>query len=643
MGEIQEGGILVYGLLTLWPLAPALLTPWLLTGTLTAQSVPDSLPSQLIVLADWGMSDISEIGYLHVGVTREGGGEALAVYDVRHRGPVSQWPSESLSSTPPLDGDVFLLGHFDGGNTNRLGGYFNGFAKVPSTAAVSISRSLDDGPALAYSYDKAAQSFAGFWTHLYDSKRPPADRVLFDASPFSHLTFAIRGESGGEDLALNMADRAWDERQGSLPVGDVGSFLPSGRVEATWQRAWVPRDRWPPELDGRELASLVFLTHKEGPGRVFLKDIAFTTRPGAVIPTGGGSEEPRRTLRKAMWLWETLVVTEGPGPRRRLVQFCRTEGITDLFLQLPYEAARVGEAWTISWDRERLRPLIAELHAAGVTVHALDGDPRFSLPEWHGQVLATIRSIAEYNEGSRPDERFDGFRHDIEPYLLAGFGGVRRTEILQHYLSIIAASHESASHADLVYGVDIPAWFDGRNEFFEPAAEVEGRPVSELIIDIVDNVGIMDYRTQAYGADGTIAHAQDELRYAAAVGKQIFIGLETVELPDETDLTFSSQGSGGSRLIIERIDEEKARVSWIAEDVWSRLDGPPRAVTGTVILRQSRATEVPSSKLSFARYSRNELEVVMDQTARELQHFESLYGFAIHSYESYRPWLERHR
>ena len=64
--------------------------------------------------------------------------------------------------------------------------------------------------------------------------------------------------------------------------------------------------------------------------------------------------------------------------------------------------------------------------------------------------------------------------------------------------------------------------------------------------------------------------------------------------------------------------------------------------TGTVILRESRATDVPSSKLSFAQYSQSELEDVIEQTALELQHFKSLYGFAIHSYESYRPWLEGH-
>jgi hypothetical protein len=158
----------------------------------------------------------------------------------------------------------------------------------------------------------------------------------------------------------------------------------------------------------------------------------------------------------------------------------------------------------------------------------------------------------------------------------------------------------------------------------------------------VDNVGIMDYRTQAYGADGTIAHAQSELRYAAVVGKQVFLGLETAELPDETDFAFSSQGAGGSWVVVEQIDDERARVSWIAEEAWDRL-GRRETTTGSVILRESRATDVPSDKLSFARYSRSELEGVIEQTALELQQFESLYGFAIHSYESYRPWLEGHR
>jgi len=84
------------------------MTPWLLTASLAAQTVPEDYPSRVIVLADWGMSDVSEIGYLHVGVLHEREGDRLAVYDVRPQAPVVQWPSEPQHRTPPLDGDVFL-------------------------------------------------------------------------------------------------------------------------------------------------------------------------------------------------------------------------------------------------------------------------------------------------------------------------------------------------------------------------------------------------------------------------------------------------------------------------------------------------------------------------------------------------------
>ena len=193
-----------------WLLATMLLAPGLLNVPLSAQSIADIFPSKEIVLANWGLSDVSEIGYLHFGVLHDRRGDELAIYDVSHRAPVEPRPSEPLSSTPPFDGDVFLVGHFDRGNTNRLGGYFNGFAGAGSRSAVSIADSPDDGPALAYSFDNAAGSFAGFWIHLFDFKRHPAERVFFDASPFAYLTFAIRGERGGRSLRFR-----WPIERGS--------------------------------------------------------------------------------------------------------------------------------------------------------------------------------------------------------------------------------------------------------------------------------------------------------------------------------------------------------------------------------------------------------------------------------------------
>ncbi|MDA2923639.1 hypothetical protein MYX65_03110 [Acidobacteria bacterium AH-259-L09] len=564
----------------------------------------------------------------------------MRIYDIRKQRPVMKEPSGPRGRAPSFEGDLFLVSHFDRGNTNRLGGYFNGFAKSPSQSAVTIGKAPDGTPALIFSYRNKLPSFAGFWIHLFDFKKHPAARVFLDASPFTYLTFSIRGERGGEELLLQIADRVWEKKEGSLVVGDVASFLPDGKVERKWQQGWISLRKLPLGLNNKELASLVFLVKRNGQGRVFVKDLAFTKKRGVQIPKRKEAKTPVRFLKKAMWLWETEKIVTSPNEQQRLLTFCKTQGITDLFSQIPYEAKEEKGQWEILWNPLLIRPLISQLHQVGVKVHALDGDPRFALREWHGRVIATIQSIIQYNRERPPQERFDGIRFDIEPYLLPNFGGVPKEAILKQYLSLLVASQTLARQADLAFGVDIPFWFDERNEFFEPTAEVGGRPVSELIIDIVDNVGIMDYRTQAYGADGTIAHGSEELRYAAKRGKEVFVGLETVELPDETILEFGSQGDG-SQILLKRLDGKRVRLYWIPVGQRSLLQKDPQLLQGAILLSQTHATPVPSEKLTFAKKSLEDLKEVMRQTASELLYFPSFYGFALHSYESYRPWLER--
>ena len=280
-------------------------------------------------------------------------------------------------------------------------------------------------------------------------------------------------------------------------------------------------------------------------------------------------------------------------------------------MQIPYKAKEEKGRWEILWNPLLIRPLISQLHQVGVKIHALDGDPRFALREWHGRVIATLASIIQYNRESPPQERFDGIRFDIEPYLLPSFGGVQKEAILQQYLSLLAASQTLTRQADLALGADIPFWFDARNEFFEPTAEVGGRPVSELIIDIVDNVGIMDYRTQAYGADGVIAQGTQELQYAAKRGNEVFLGLETVELPDETILAFSPASQRGSRILLERMEGTKVRLYWIPDGQWERVQKDHLFSSPFVVLGQTQTTFAPSGKLTFANKDLQDLEEVI--------------------------------
>ena len=615
----------------------------LLTSSLYAQTSSNVFPSQEISLADWGLTDPSEIGYISVGILHKREGDDLRLYDIRKQRPVVKEPSGPRGRTPLFDENLFLVSHFSEGNTNRLGGYFNGFAKSPSRSAVTIGKAPEGKPSLIFSYRKVLPSFAGFWIHLFDFKKHPATRVFFDASPFTYLTFSIRGERGGEELQLQIADRAWETQEDSLVVGDVASFLPDGKVKKKWQQAWIALKELPVGLNKKELASLVFLVKRNGQGRVFVRDLAFTTKRDIQIPQPKEERIPARPLNKAMWLWETDKIVTNPDEQQRLLTFCKEEGITDLFLQIPYKAKEKKGQWKILWNPLLIRPLISQLHQVGVKIHALDGDPRFALREWHGRVIATLASIIQYNRESPPQERFDGIRFDIEPYLLPSFSGVQKEAILKQYLSLLVASQTLTSQADLALGVDIPFWFDARNEFFEPTAEVGGRPVSELIIDIVDNVGIMDYRTQAYGADGVIAQGTPELEYAAKQGKEVFLGLETVELPDETLLAFSPASQSGSRILIERIEDHKVRLHWIPDGQWERVQKDHLFSSPFVVLGQTQTTFVPSGKLTFADKDLQDLEEVMRQTESALRRFPSFSGFTIHSYESYRPWLERQR
>jgi len=334
-----------------------------------------------------------------------------------------------------------------------------------------------------------------------------------------------------------------------------------------------------------------------------------------------------------MWLWETEKIIKNPEEQKTFFNFCKKQHITDLFMQIPYEAEKERKEWTISWDSVGMRPLLSKLNQANIRVHALDGDPRFALKEWHGRSIALLEKIIQYNQSVSPKERFYGIRYDNEPYLLPNFGGIHKENLLKEYLELAEKSQALAQKAGLTFGVDIPFWFDSVNEFFEPTASVEGRPMSEQIIDVVDNVGIMNYRTIAYGADGVIEHGTSELKYAAKKGKKVFIGLETAWLPDKTTYDFGPKGSG-SRLLIKTLDSKRIQITFIPK---GRAIDPQ----GALLLYQKRQVHVPSSKLTFDKKKPRDLEAVMRHSEKELCRFPSFHGFVIHSYESYRPWLEK--
>ncbi len=578
-------------------------------------------------LAHWGLENPSDVGYLSVGIYHEKSGDRLVVYDVRREKPVIEQPSPPQGRIPRIEKGIFLLDDFHRGNTNRLGGYFSSIIRAPSESRVTIDMAPDGRQSLCFTYSQKSPGFSGFWIHLFDFKLHPVQRAFLDSTPFQYITFDIRGEEGGERLMLQVADYAWEKKEDSLSIGNVGQFLPSGKIQKEWQRAWVPLTELPEGIEREVLASLVFLA-QSGRGKVYIGDIAFTEAKDAPIPRPSEKKDHKHSPHRGMWLWNTKDLLGHDEEQIKLTEFCGQTGITEIFLQLPYEVEAKNGAKEIVWDRSGMAVLLSRLHHKRIKVHALDGDPRFALRPWHRHVLDTMQTIIQYNKTVQPDERFDGIRYDNEPYLLPEFSGIQKESIIEQYLELLSQSNEVAESAGLEFGADIPFWFDQKNEFFEPITEIHNRPLTEFILDVVDNIGIMDYRTSAYGADGVIAHALGELRYASEKGKKVFIGLETTALPDETILEFG-KGRGPSRMHIQKLEGTKVLLHWIPE-------GAESDVKSDLFLSQKKKISVPAGKLTFADRDIGELIDTMEKAESEFQEYPSFYGFAIHYYQSFR-------
>jgi hypothetical protein len=585
-----------------------------------------------IRLADWKMRYPGQVGYVSVSVVHHrSGGDELRVLDVRRKRPRVYRPRGARRLAPLLGRGLYIIHRLDLGPRNVFGGYFGTYAREPSRAEAELEPGPDGLQALSLSYDNRERGFSGLYFHLFDTKAPPDERVYLDARRVPYLTFAIRGARGGERFLLRVADQHWERAGDSFTLGRLDKFLPRRRITTRWQHAWIPLDRVKRPVNRSELASVVLAVDGSHWGKVYLRDMALASAVGVKLPPPTRSLPPARRLRRGLWLWQTARVVASPAGVRSAADFCRRRGITDVFLQVPYSISRVDGRWSVAWKPRRLRPLLAALHRAGARVDALTGDPRMALKDQHGRPLAVARAVIAHNRKSPERERFDGLRFDIEPYLLPQFEGVHKQSILRQYRSLLQKAGALGRKAGLTLGADIPFWFDELNRYYEPTAELEGRPFSEHVLDAVDNISIMDYRTTAYGPDGVLAHAEGELEYATRQGKQVFIGLETVDLPDETQYEYATQRNhnGGSLLIVRPDGKGRARVTW------DPVSGRPPGGAARV-LRPFHKVPVRASRVTFARLGLPRMERIQRLTHRELVHSPAFAGFALHAYTSFR-------
>ncbi|NCC50354.1 MAG: hypothetical protein EOM20_03975 [Spartobacteria bacterium] len=601
-----------------------------------------------------------------------------------------------------VSADYLSAWDMDEGIRTRQNGYYNHFKHGDSTADVQLTREARRGPggrAMQVVYNKPMDGYCGVWAHFFDEEQAK-DGVLtcLDVAGYPYLSFFVRGAKGGENFTIQLADPAWYAREDSQAAGTAVRYL--GRPLTTnWTEIIVPLEDF--RLASTDICGITFNFTEEGAGTVYIDDIGFKKLPDTPVPFSTATPEnatPDRAINRAMWVWETEPLLDDPQEAADLFAFCRAHQVNELFLQLLYTYENDGspDVRCIIRKPDLLRAFLRAAHEDGLRIHALDGHPEYVLRENHPKVLAQVDALLAFNEGDIAQEQLDGIHLDNEPYLLPGFESVLQEDILRQYLELNAAimARLREQGSAMVFGVDIPFWFDERPGECLVTWNGQRKDAAKHILDIVDNIGIMDYRNFAGGADGMIKHAEQELAYAAQVNTPVYLGVETYQdtpLPfyfvcmipeaewaafarDHADLmnrrdfrgfrmktyrdgTLRYWGIGQDRpgAPSDRFLTAVAALAALNPTDWQEVDWRPAleqalridpACVGFQPLNISLGGEHPINgfttamrmppKTTFAGKSKQALEAALKETADHYRDNPAFHGFAIHYYKTYR-------
>lgn len=469
------------------------------------------------------------------------------------------WLGSQSASVAALP-SVALVDDFESGIPNAMGGahgrFQAGASKIDILRDTTFFHGSTRGTSLRLRADKQDNGYCGVYFQFFDAKA--AKRRFFDAKPYAYLSFWIRGQAGGERFLVKMSDRSWVEKEDSLELGEIRKFLPNG-VTRNWQEVLVPLAD-AAALDLSNLGGLTLLFHSPGSATVYIDDISFKTSAEMKLNPNAPENQERSFARhsapRTMWLWKLPEFLDNDATRESLFDLCAAEGIEQLWVQVSYNVDPLSTSASLPNGKaaparvelrheDKLRAFLAAAHKARLQVHALDGDPEFCARAKHSIPLGVVEAILAFNQASPSEQRFDGIHFDNEPHALLGWGDrTRRERMLKEFLDVhVECQRRVRTQSGLSFGVDIPFWWHHTDsQTGRPIGEVsfngKKKPASFHCVDLLDNVGLMNYRDNADGADGMVVHGQDLLRYADETkGARVFMGVET-SLPSATDTWF---------------------------------------------------------------------------------------------------------
>ena len=131
--------------------------------------------------------------------------------------------------------------------------------------------------------------------------------------------------------------------------------------------------------------------------------------PGALVSASSvfPSEETRPPMVHGLWVWKSASVLAADRGAERLLEFCKSEGINEVYVSVSSQSEKAEEGEFVH--------LIRLAHRSSIRMEALlsstDGDEAGKHRE---TLLRHVQEILEFNH-RHSAERFDGIHLDVEP------------------------------------------------------------------------------------------------------------------------------------------------------------------------------------------------------------------------------------
>lgn len=232
---------------------------------------------------------------------------------------------------------------------------------------------------------------------------------------------------------------------------------------------------------------------------------------------------PDPPARRALWVWHELDL----------------DAHFDLL-----EAHAIDTVWVDAHEELAASPDTFEAYLLAATERCVEvelllgASNAWALREGHADVLTRIDDVVAAAGAGWP--ALVGVHLDVEPHTLDVWDE-DEASVAAQLVELFEATMDRVAGSGLRVSADIPFWYDG--VAVPDAGGGPARPLSELAIDALDRVVVLAYRDHAAGDDGIIALAEAEVAYAAAVGGEVVVGVETQCGLEPQKITFCEEGT----------------------------------------------------------------------------------------------------